>query len=188
MNFTTPIILASSSPRRQELLRAAGFDFVVKKPEIDEQWPSHLELRKVPVYLAQQKAMKLLDQKVDGVILAADTVVILEQSLLGKPQNSEEAHSMLLHLSGKTHEVVTGICLLNTEKMVLLEDSTSVKFKNLTTAEINYYIEHYQPFDKAGAYGIQEWLGMIAVEEIRGSYYNVMGLPVHKVYQALKQW
>ncbi len=188
MNFSIPIILASSSPRRQELMKAAGFDFTVIKPEVEEIWPSEMDVRKVPTHLAQLKAQALITQYDHAIVLAADTVVLLNNTILGKPQNIKEATRMLLDLSGQTHQVVTGVCLLGQKKIVLFEDTTSVTFRQLSPEEIAHYIEHFQPFDKAGAYGIQEWLGMIAVEKIQGSYYNVMGLPINKVYEALHDW
>jgi septum formation protein len=169
-------------------MKAAGFNFSIRKPEVEESWPPEMPVEKVPAHLAKLKAQALSAHSKEAIILAADTVVLLDNSILGKPKDTKEATRMLLDLSGKTHRVVTGVCLLSQEKLVLFEDSTSVTFRQLSPNEIAHYIEHFQPFDKAGAYGIQEWLGMIAVEKIQGSYYNVMGLPIHKVYQALLDW
>lgn len=188
MNSTTPIILASSSPRRQEILHLAGLDFKVLNPDIKEQWPSSMPLQEVPEYLAKKKANTLIKQGVEGLIIAADTVVILNGKLLGKPKDEAEVHTMLNALSGKHHQVITGVCMQSQERLVSFKDTTSVTFKELDKSEINYYCSNFSPLDKAGAYGIQEWIGMIGVVAINGSFYNVMGLPIHKVYHFLKEW
>lgn len=185
MKIKTPIILASKSPRRQELLRSLGVDFMVSAPDIEERWPSNLSPTEVPEYLAGRKAAALVETAQDALIIAADTVVILDNSILGKPQGRDQAFDMLKDLSGKTHEVVTGVCLQNQESIELFKEITSVTFRSLKEWEIEYYLDNFNPFDKAGAYGIQDWLGMVGITGIHGCYYNVMGLPVGKVYAAL---
>ncbi len=188
MNLTTPIILASNSPRRKELLNSIGITFDVLSPEIDETWPSDVKPIDVPEYLAKLKSEAIKSTGRTERILAADTVVILNENILGKPKSVDEAEAMLQSLSGNSHQVVTGVCMQNQEKVVLFKDVTQVTFKELTADEIRYYVSTFEPFDKAGSYGIQEWIGMIGVSQISGSFYNVMGLPVHKIYQALKAW
>jgi septum formation protein len=140
------------------------------------------------LYLAHKKASSLANEITDEIILAADTVVIIEGKILNKPSTEVEAFEMLTLLSGKKHEVITGVCLLSKKKTLTFSDRTEVYFAKLTEEEINFYVTYYRPFDKAGAYGAQEWMGMIAVEKIVGSYFNVMGLPVHLVYQHLRDW
>ncbi len=185
MNLIDPIFLASSSPRRQQLLKSIGVRFEVLAPQIAEEWPGELYPSEVPEYLSKKKADSLMDQIKNRLVLAADTVVIHRSIILGKPEDSTQAGEMLRKLSGEYHKVVTGVCIQNQEKFVLFKDETRVRFKDLTDREIDYYLQHYRPLDKAGAYGIQEWLGMIGVTSIEGSFYNVMGLPLHMVYQAL---
>lgn len=185
MKFKTPIFLASKSPRRKELLQALGIEFQSKPPEVTEDWPLHLPPLEVPGYLARRKAAALATTEEDATIIAADTVVILNNSIMSKPKTREKAFGMLSSLSGKTHQVVTGVCIQNKENIVLFKDITFVTFRPLATWEIDYYLDNYQPYDKAGAYGIQEWMGMVGIKGIRGCYYNVMGLPVQKVYTAL---
>ncbi|MDO1451035.1 Maf family nucleotide pyrophosphatase [Rhodocytophaga aerolata] len=188
MNFNYPLVLASSSPRRQQLLMGAGLVFSVKTKNVPEDFPEDMPVKDVPVYLAKRKAMSFAAELTDEIILAADTVVIINGRILNKPQNEQEAVEMLSLLSGKKHEVVTGVCLFSQTKTHTFSDLTEVYFRNLSAAEITFYVENYRPFDKAGAYGAQEWMGMIAIEKIIGSYFNVMGLPVHLVYEYLKQW
>lgn len=182
------LILASSSPRRQFLLKEAGFTFVVDSPNIDESFPSSMPSEKVPSYLAEKKAKALLPKITNEIVLASDTVVILGNKILNKPVDRNEAVEMLTILSGQTHLVVTAVCLLSREKVVSFDDRTEVTFANLSQSEIEFYIDHYKPFDKAGAYGAQDWLGMIGVEKINGSYFTVMGLPIHKVYRQLMKF
>ncbi len=188
MNITTPIILASNSPRRQELLRSLEVEFEIRVVDIEESWPTDLDPIEVPEYLARLKANALVKQGVDAMIMAADTVVILDGRILGKPQDRSQGLEMLHSLSNKTHQVITGVCLQQQHRITSFHDITEVTFHALGEQEIGHYLDVYQPYDKAGAYGIQEWMGMIGVKSIKGSFYNVMGLPLDKVYQALKQW
>lgn len=185
MNFTKTLILASKSPRRQALLKEAGFQFTVKTQDTDETYPSGLEAKDVASYIATQKALALKDHIQHEILLAADTVVRIDQKILGKPQDKNHAREMLSALSGKPHHVTTGVCLLTKDQKIVFDETTEVHFRSLSNREIDYYIDRYKPFDKAGAYGIQEWIGMVAVEKIVGSYFNVMGLPVHAVYRNL---
>ena len=192
MNFPYPIILASNSPRRQELLRNLGISFSVRVKETDEYFPADMPAEEVAQYLAEQKASAFTEELQDEVIITADTTVVLEDNVLNKPADAEEAYQMLKRLSGKVHKVITGVCLLSNHEGEALKtsfsDTTSVFFSQLTDDEIYYYIHHYRPFDKAGSDGIQEWIGMIGIEKIEGSYYNVMGLPVEKLYKQLKNF
>jgi len=188
MNLNYTLILGSKSPRRQKLLKEAGYPFKVKSIDIEENFPEDIPLTDLAKYLAEKKALKLRDDLQDEVLLTADTIVKIGTQVLGKPANLHEAKEMLKKLSNKTHEVITGVCICNKEKLKLFDDVTYVTFKELSDKEINYYLENYRPIDKAGAYGIQEWLGMIGVTKIEGSYFNVMGLPVYKIYEQLKSF
>ena len=188
MPLKRPLIVASSSPRRQYLMKEAGFDFTVEKPEVDESFPSELPAEQVAKYLAEKKAEFFRLAMNNEIVLTADTFVILQNKILNKPANRNEAFDMLTKLSGNTHLVMTGVCIISKEKEISFEDTTEVTFVSLTREEIEFYIDNYKPFDKAGAYGAQDWIGMIAIEKIVGSYFNVMGLPVHKVYQHLIGW
>lgn len=188
MNFTRPLILGSSSPRRQFLMREAGFTFTVEKPYVEEAFPPELPVEQVAKYLAVKKAEFFRATLQDQVVVTADTVVIINDYILNKPQDRTEAISMLNVLSGKTHLVMTGVCILSAEKEDSFDDTTEVTFKTLTRTEIEFYVDQYKPFDKAGAYGAQDWIGMVAIEKITGSYFNVMGLPIHQVYQHLVNW
>jgi len=188
MNFKRPLILASSSPRRQYLMKEAGFQFTVEKPEVDESFPESLPVEQVARYLALKKAEYFRKEVRNQVIVTADTVVILKNQILNKPENRTEAIAMLQRLSGKTHLVMTGVCILSAEKEESFDDTTAVTFKELSVEEIEFYIDNYKPYDKAGAYGAQDFIGMIAIEKIIGSYFNVMGLPIHKVYTHLTNW
>jgi septum formation protein len=186
-NFNFPLILGSKSPRRQYLLGELGLSFEVRPLDTDESYPEDMAPAAVAAFLAEKKAMAYLpDLKENEWVLTADTVVKLGTELLGKPESRTHALELLSTLSGKTHEVITGVCLLSTYKKIVLDDLTRVTFKPLTQEEISFYVDHYQPYDKAGAYGAQDWIGMVAVERIEGSYFNVMGLPIHKVYTALQ--
>jgi septum formation protein len=187
MNLSRPLILASNSPRRQQLLRDLGFNFVIQVKDTAEDFPPDMPLHEVPEYLATKKAMAFANELTNQVILTADTVVIVEGRILNKPVDAHEARQMLRTLSGRRHEVVTGVCLLTKEDMQTFSDRVQVYFSSLSDAEIDYYITHYRPFDKAGAYGAQDWLGLVGIERIEGSYFTVMGLPTHKVYAALKK-
>ena len=181
------IILASGSPRRRQLLAELGIAFTVQSKDIPEDFPSDMPAQEVPVYLAYKKAKAFSDSELhDKLVITADTVVILEGKVLNKPATAEEAFEMLSALSGKQHEVVTGVCFRSEKRIHSFWDTTQVFFKHLSPQEIDFYIRTHKPFDKAGAYGAQEWMGMVGVERIEGSYFNVMGLPIHKVYEELR--
>ena len=183
-----PIVLASSSPRRQYLMKEAGFYFTTEKPEVDEIFPEDLPVEQVARYLAEKKAEYFRLTMKDEIIVTADTVVILEDKIINKPEDRKEAISMLSELSGKTHLVMTGVCILSKEREESFDDTTEVTFQTLKKQEIEFYVDNYKPYDKAGAYGAQDWIGMVAIQNIVGSYFNVMGLPIHKVYQHLTNW
>jgi septum formation protein len=188
MNFSRPLILGSGSPRRQFLLKEAGFTFTVEKSDVEEVWPEELPVTQVARYLAARKAEVFRPNLKNEVVVTADTVVILEDKILNKPLDRSEAVSMLQQLSGKTHSVMTGVCILSAEKEIVFDDTTRVTFAPLTDEEIAYYIDTHKPYDKAGAYGAQDFIGMIGIYHIEGSYFNVMGLPIHKVYRQLIDW
>ncbi|MBC8109758.1 MAG: septum formation protein Maf [Verrucomicrobia bacterium] len=188
MNIKRPIILASGSPRRRQLLTELGFDFVVKTKNTDESFPETMPVQEVPLFLAEKKANAFASEISDEILIAADTVVIIDNKILNKPAHKAEAFAMLHLLSGRKHEVITGVCLLSATKKVLFSDLAEVFFRDLSDSEVEFYVEKYQPFDKAGAYGAQEWMGMVGIEKIIGSYFNVMGLPVHKLYQELMRF
>jgi septum formation protein len=183
------IILASGSPRRSELLRSAGFVFdVVTGFETDENYPPDLREEAIPLYLAEKKSMDFPGVITNGmIVITADTIVSQQGEVLHKPGSAAEAFATLQKISGNSHYVHTGICLRSADKTAVFSASTEVRFGILTEEEIHYYIQTYKPFDKAGAYGIQEWIGFVGVEEIRGSYFNVMGLPIHKLYRELEK-
>jgi septum formation protein len=181
------IVLASGSPRRKELLSAIVPNFVVRVPQVDEHFPASLRGKEIAEYLAALKADAALQSLGSNEIaLTSDTIVWLGDEVLNKPGNAEEATQMLRKLSGRKHEVITAISLVDHSKKILLSDTTQVQFKTLTEDEIAFYVSNFKPFDKAGAYGIQEWIGYIGVTSIEGSFYTVMGLPVHLVYDALR--
>lgn len=184
------IILASGSPRRKELLKGLGIIFeVVVDKDIDESFPANLPVTEVATYLAQKKADHYKARITENqLIITADTVVISNNTILNKPANRPEAIEMLLTLSGRTHQVETGVCITTVNKQQAFKSVSDVTFCNLTQHEIEFYVDNYRPFDKAGSYGIQEWIGYIGVEKINGSYFNVMGLPVQKLYRELKQF
>ncbi len=184
------VILASNSPRREELLRGINIDFQVKVlSDIDETYPSDISAKEIAEYVAKKKANSYTNTlKKDELLITADTIVILNDRVLGKPRNKEDAKEMLLSLSGKTHCVVSGVCLTSTTKQTSFSVTSDVEFDQLTDKEIDYYIEHYTPFDKAGSYGVQEWIGYIGVKHISGSYYNIMGLPIQRLYKELKRF
>lgn len=183
------IILASNSPRRRELLSGLGIDYVIKTlPDIDEYYPEELQREEIPLYISREKAAAYLPQiKEDQLIITADTIVWLEGKVLGKPVSEEDARGMLHCLSGKKHQVITGVCISTKEFQKSFTSITEVTFDRLTEKEIEYYVSHYRPLDKAGAYGIQEWIGFIGVREISGSYFNVMGLPIQRLYHELSK-
>ena len=182
------IILASNSPRRKELLAGLDIPFEIKTlPDVDESFPEGLSNIEIPVYIAKAKAdayKQFLNEK--NLLITADTIVWLNGKVYGKPADETEAIAMLEALSGKTHEVVTGVCLTSFEKQIAFSAVSKVKFAELDADEINYYVKKYKPYDKAGSYGVQEWIGYIGVESLEGSFYNVMGLPVRLLYQYLK--
>ena len=182
------IILASKSPRRQELLRGMGVEFSILTKETDERFPSDMLLDEVPKYLSLQKSLAFADEELpaDYLLITSDTVVICEGEILGKPKDREDAVRMLQLLSGKTHHVVTGVTVRSAEKTESFAVRSNVTFAQLDDEEIDYYIEHCKPYDKAGAYGIQEWIGYVGISGLEGSFYNVMGLPTRKLYGVLK--
>lgn len=180
-----PLILASSSPRRQYLMSEAGFKFTVEKPDVEESFPKEMPLEQVAKYLASKKAEYFRPDLHDEIIVTADTVVILDNTILNKPEDRDDAIKMLSKLSGKTHLVITGVSIVSKEKEESFDDTTEVTFKKLSQQEIEFYVDTYKPYDKAGAYGAQDWIGMVAIEKIVGSYFNVMGLPIHKVHYHL---
>lgn len=180
------IILASGSPRRQELLKDLDIDFTIKVKEIDEVYPPTFKAEEITNYLAKLKANafeNLLSE--NEIVITSDTIVWLNNKPLEKPKNTEQAIAMLQELSNAVHEVITSICIKSIDKEKVFYNITKVHFKELTNNEIEYYVKKYKPFDKAGGYGIQEWIGFIGVTKLEGSYFNVMGLPVHKLYEEL---
>ena len=183
------IILASNSPRRRELLGGLGLDYEVRVlPDIAESYPSDLPVEQIAEYIAREKAdayRKLMAS--NDLIITADTIVVVDGEVMGKPVDADDARRMLHRLSAKTHQVITGVCLLTATKQRQFSVVTDVTFKQLSDEEIDYYIQHYRPFDKAGAYGIQEWIGHVGVTAIKGSYFNVMGLPVQRIYEELQR-
>lgn len=184
------IVLASNSPRRKELLAGLGVDFDVRIIKgIDERYPDDLPTKEIAAYIARKKAAAYRQtMAADELIMTADTVVILDGEVMGKPHDEADACRMLRKLSGRTHQVITGVALSTIERQVCFSVETDVTFKELTEAEIHYYVDNYRPMDKAGAYGIQEWIGYIGVTGMNGSYFNVMGLPVQRIYEALRQF
>lgn len=184
------ILLASKSPRRRELLSALRIPFhCISIGGIDESYPDNMPRTEVPGYLANKKADAYLNElNGNDMIITADTLVIKGDKIYGKPHDAKEAYDMLRELSGCIHKVVTGVCILTDNQRTSFTTETEVKFTDLADDDINYYIENFMPFDKAGAYGIQEWIGCVAVEWINGSYYNVMGLPVHRLYKELEHF
>lgn len=180
------ILLASASPRRRELIAELGFDFsIVKAPESDELIPKNVKREQIAIHLAKEKSELYGDLNENEILVTADTIVWIDDVVLGKPIDADDAIQMLKLLSGKEHFVFTGVCLRSISKTVSFHAETMVRFANLSDDEILYYVKNFKPFDKAGAYGIQEWIGMIAVERIEGSYYNVVGLPVQMLYREL---
>lgn len=185
------IILASQSPQRKQLLEQAEIEFEIKTAHANEDYPANLAVESVPVFIATNKALAVLDtlnEESDAIIIAADTVVILENTIIGKPTDLAEAKNILKSLSGKTHKVVTGVVIQSKNKTETLQETTEVEFLELTDAQINHYVDKYHPLDKAGAYAIQEWIGLIGIGGINGDFYNVMGLPVNKVLSTLSKF
>lgn len=179
------IILASGSPRRQELFKELGLDFSIKVKAVDEIYPSTLKASEITNYLAELKAAAFSELTENDIVITADTIVWMNDKAIEKPKDKQLAIEMLQELSGRNHTVITSICIKTFASQKVFYDETLVYFKPLSMEEINYYVENYEPFDKAGAYGIQEWIGFIGVTKIEGSYFNVMGLPVHKLYEEL---
>lgn len=183
------VILASKSPRRQELLKGLDIDFEVRTKDTNESFPDDMQAIKVSEYLAQKKADAFKGEIAPNeLLITADTVVIIDGTILNKPTSKIRALDMLSRLSNKTHQVVTGVCLASQNKTTSFHTITEVTFKELSCDEMNYYIKKYQPFDKAGSYGIQEWIGYIGVTAIKGSYFNVVGLPVHALYDEIRSF
>lgn len=182
-----PLILASRSPRRQQLLKDLGIRFSVEIVDADETYPPDIQIADIPVYLAKKKAETLRQVYEDHIILTADTIVVQGDDILGKPESAEDAANMLQQLSGRTHKVYTGVCLILNNNCNSLLEVTEVTFNDLSKGEIDYYIRNFHPLDKAGAYGIQEWIGLVGIAKIEGSYTNVVGLPVNKVFEELKK-
>jgi septum formation protein len=179
-------ILASKSPRRHELLRLLGMKFSVKVKEVKENFPEGMSKYEIPEFLARLKSKPFLPElKKNDLLITADTIVYLDGEVLGKPADATEASEMLQKLSGKEHQVISGVCLSSVSKQTCFHAETNVQFKNLTEDEIQFYVNTWKPFDKAGAYGIQEWIGFIGITHIEGSCYNVMGLPVQQLYQEI---
>lgn len=183
------VVLASNSPRRKELLSGLGIQYEVKTlPDVDESFPEGLDKMDIPVYIARAKADAYREMmEPDELIITADTIVWLEQEVMGKPADAADARRMLRALSGKTHQVITGVCITAMDVQKAFSTVTDVTFACLSDEEIDYYVEHYHPMDKAGSYGIQEWIGFVGVECISGSYFNVMGLPIQRLYTELKK-
>jgi septum formation protein len=186
------LILASQSPRRKQLLEQAELSFIIKTAHSDEDFPAEMNAEEVPVFIANNKAEAVFQQlgdaeQKDALIIAADTVVILEGKIIGKPVDAEDAKNILQQLSGKIHKVVTGVVLLSGGQNVQITDVTEVHFLPLTATQIEHYVDRYQPLDKAGAYAIQEWIGLVGIRKIDGDFYNVMGLPVSRVVEEIKK-
>ncbi len=180
------IILASGSPRRQKFLKELDLDFEIRLKEIEEIYPNHLQAEEITDFLAKLKANAFENELKDNeILITSDTIVWLKNQALGKPTDASHALKMLTEMSGKTHEVITSVCIKTNQKEIVFHDKTSVSFASLTSQEIEYYLKNYKPFDKAGSYGIQEWIGLVAIEKIEGSYANVVGLPTHKLYSEL---
>ncbi len=183
------LVLASKSPRRKQLLEGLGLSFEIRLKEVEEEFPSDLKAGEIPLFLASLKAAAFRSEmKDDEVIITADTVVWLGDKVLNKPQDRTEALSMLERLSGRAHTVYTAVNIMSNSRSICLLDETEVRFKKLDKNEIEYYVDEFKPFDKAGAYGVQEFIGYIGIDSLNGSFYNVMGLPIHRVYEELKQF
>ena len=187
-------ILASQSPRRKSLLEWAEIPFEVIVSNSDESFPEHLAISEVPAYIAKQKALEVANKLLkthgdiqDFCIIAADTIVVLNNEIMGKPLDRAHAIQSLTKLSGKTHDVITGVCVLHNHKEVIFAETTKVTFHALSNGQIEYYVDQYKPYDKAGGYAIQEWIGVVGIKSIEGDFYNVMGLPVSKVVHEIKQ-
>ena len=183
------IVLASKSPRRQELMKGVGLEFSVMTKDVDESYPSNMSVYDVAPYLSVKKAKAFNEDELpeNYMVITADTVVIVDDEILGKPKDTEGAYEMLNKISGKKHSVITGVTIRTSDKVKTFSVVSKVSFETLDKEEIEYYVNNFKPYDKAGAYGIQEWIGYIGIEGIEGSFYNVMGLPVQRLYTALKE-
>jgi len=182
------IILASGSPRRKQLLEWAEIPFEIVVKETDETFPAGLTLEEVPIHIARQKARAVESvMNNDSVILAADTIVVLNERIIGKPKNREDAINILSDLSGRKHRVITGVVIMLGKKEISFSDSTDVYFNELNREQLEFYVDNYKPYDKAGAYAIQEWIGVVGIRSVEGDFYNVMGLPVSRVVKELKK-
>jgi septum formation protein len=175
------IILASQSPRRKELLHLAEIDFEVIVANTDESYPDGLSFEETAMHIAKNKALVVAKNNVGRTILAADTIVVCNNKIIGKPINREDAIAILTELSGNVHDVITGVCILQNDEEKLFADSTTVSFHTLTQEQIIFYVDKYEPYDKAGAYAIQEWIGAVGIKKVEGDFYNVMGLPISRV-------
>lgn len=182
------ILLASKSPRRQELLKALGISFEIVVVNCDETYPNHLKNEKITDFISETKAKSYSELKKNEILITADTLVVLDDQIMGKPKNEAHAFEMIKSLSQNTHQVYTSVSIKSIDQLITISDKTEVSFDFISDDEINYYIENYKPMDKAGAYGIQEWLGFAKVSKINGCYYNVMGLPLNKLYHTLKKF
>lgn len=182
----TQVVLASQSPRRKQLLEWAEVDFEIIVEPTDETYPEGLTPEQVSIHIARQKAL-FVREKTDKIIIAADTIVVLGEEIIGKPKDRDDAIAILQKLSGAHHKVITGVVISDGEKEVAFADVTDVEFHTLTTEQLQFYVDKYKPYDKAGAYAIQEWIGVVGIKCINGDFYNVMGLPVSRVVQALGQ-
>lgn len=180
------IVLASGSPRRQQFLKELDVDFEIQLKDIEEIYPEHLQAEEITNFLAKLKASAFaLDLDDNDILITSDTIVWLNNKALGKPKDYDDAFEMLTEMSGTTHKVITSVCLKTTDKEIIFYEETLVTFTKLSSDEIKYYLNNYKPFDKAGSYGIQEWIGLVAIEKIEGSYANVVGLPTHRLYEEL---
>ncbi|WP_317898231.1 Maf family nucleotide pyrophosphatase [Aurantibacillus circumpalustris] len=188
-NFPFQLILGSASPRRQELLKSLGFEFLIRPTHADETFPSDLKAQEIPIYLAEKKADAYEQElKEDEILITSDTIVWCEGKVFNKPATFVEGKKMLESLSGKMHEVFTAVCLKGANKQTTFFDVSKVYFKKLKTEEIEYYLTNFSPYDKAGGYGVQDWIGYIGIDKIDGSFYNVMGLPVKDLYEELMKF
>lgn len=186
--FPYQIILGSGSPRRQQFFKELGIPFTVRTKDVEEIFPDGLKGEEIPVYLAKLKAAAFEDLSDKELLITSDTIVWFEDEALGKANSDKEAVQMLRRLSGKSHEVVTAICFTTNDTQTIVQDVTKVTFENFDDREIDFYVNHFKPFDKAGAYGIQDWIGLVGVKRLEGSYFNVMGLPTHVLYQTLMKF
>jgi septum formation protein len=182
------IILASKSPRRQQFLKDLDLDFEIQLKEVEEIYPNHLKGIEITNFLAELKSKPFENLNANDILITSDTIVWPNEEAIGKPKDKQDAVSILNKLSGQKHQVITSVCIKNLGNIKVINDITDVYFKELTDEEINFYLDNFKPFDKAGSYGIQDWIGFIGVERIEGSYFNVMGLPVHKLYTELSKF